>query len=291
MANILVTGGNGYIGSRLLERLANNYSSGLLFAVTREGSDNLHLPENRRITPVEYDGTVESLLDGVDKCDHVIHLGALYSTKKDDETLDALIQSNITFSLHLLQAITRVNPKVTFTSTSTFSAFDSEYNYAPQSVYAATKTAVEILAEAFPVRATFLRLPDTYGPGDWRPKVHNLLKRAVQSHDVSFSFGKPEHQVLNLAHVDDVLTALVHAAVLRRHTNPGVDIYDLFYPENNITLGEIADLVIKGSDTAVSFPLFGETSELPEMKYPLPDFSIEHEVRESLRSALFGEGN
>lgn len=291
MANILVTGGNGFIGSRLLRQLVTNTRTGQIYAVTRAGSDNAHLPDNLRITQVVYDGTADSLKEAVADSDYIIHLGALYSTRLDDATADALIASNISFTIHLLQAAAIVNPDVSLVSTSTFSAYDGNYRYAPQSLYAATKRAVEVLAAAYSIRTSFICLPDTYGPGDWRPKVHNLLRKAVNDREVTFTFQKPQDQVVNLAHVDDVITALIHVAQLRKHTAPGVQTYDLFYPVNDVTLGELAQLIIEGSNTSVAFPLFGETSPLPPFKHGVPGFEPTHEVRSSIKTALLGEDN
>lgn len=289
MVNVLVTGGNGFIGGRLLRQLVSNTRTGNIYAVTRKGSANAHLPESLRISQVVYDGTADSLKEAVADSDYIIHLGALYSTRQDDTTADALIASNISFTVHLLQAAAAVNPDASIVSTSTFSAYDGDYRYAPQSLYAATKKAVEVLAAAYPLRTSFLRLPDTYGPGDWRAKVHNLLRKAVTDREVSFSFQKPQEQVVNLAHVDDVITALIHVAQLRRHTEPGVQVYDLFYPSNDVSLGELAQLIIEGSNTAVAFPLFGATSPLPPFQNGVPGFTPTHNVRDSIKTALFGE--
>lgn len=284
---LMVTGGNGYIGSRLLHQvfLGDRYSK--VYVVVRPGSSNEHLPHDPRMELVEYDGTAESLRVAVRNTDYIVHLGALYTTAKTDAAVSNLLAANVTFSANLFQAMATENPSSGVVSCSTFSAFDGEYRYAPKSFYAATKAAVEVLAAGFPIRASFIRLPDTFGPEDWRTKVHNLLRDSVRTKQECFNFQKPTYQEINLAHVDDVVRALLHAARLTHDGEVGVSTYDLFYPENNITLGEVAEAIIKGTDTAVSFPLFGDVDPLPPMKQPLPSFEMRYNPHETLSEALF----
>jgi nucleoside-diphosphate-sugar epimerase len=225
-------------------------------------------------------------LDVVKDVDTVYHLAALYSTKTDRATVEDLVTSNIIFSLNIIHSIIEKNPKCKFVSTSTFSSFDENYNYAPASFYAATKTAVEILAQTYPVSTTFLRLPDTYGTDDWRPKVHNLLRDAVRHKEKSFTFMKPGEQVMNLIHVEDVVRALLHSADLLRGNTVTKTVYDLFYPENAMELGELGDYLIKGSQTHLVFPLFGRIDPVPPQKHVLPEFELLHSPHIDLAETL-----
>ena len=53
------------------------------------------------------------------------------------------------------------------------------------------------------MRALTLELPDTYGPGDKRPKLLSLLDRAARSGETLQM--SPGEQLLDLLHVDDVV--------------------------------------------------------------------------------------
>ena len=284
---LTVTGGNGYIGSHLLQEVCKGDRYDEISVVVRPESSNEHLPQDSRIKVYEYNGTAESLRPAVENSDYVIHLGAVYTTAKTDEAVESLLSANIGFSTKLFQAVNSVNPEASIVSASTFSAFDEEYRYAPKSFYAATKAAVEVIAAGFQLKVAFVRLPDTYGEGDWRTKVHNLLRDAVVRQDKQFNFQKPDYQVINLAHVEDVCRALLHTARITHEESAGVSFYDLFYPENNITLGEVATAIVANSNTAVSFPLFGEVDPLPPQNHLLPSFSMRYNPHSDLRDAIF----
>lgn len=290
---VLITGANGFIGGALLGSLEKTPDVTSIFLVTRAGSTNRHLGLALsggigKSKLVEYDGSVESLLPAVKESTYIFHLGAYYSPKGDTETVKTLISSNIAFSADLFQAVALGNPTAKVISTSTFSAWDENYKYSPSTIYAATKAAVEVLASGFQIPVTFLRLPDTYGPADWRPKVHNLLRDSVLNKAELFSFQKPENQIVNLIHINDVVRALLHTAqIMELSSDPEVQVFDLFYGANNITLGEIADLLIKGGKTAVSFPLIGETSPLPPQQSILPHFHLTHDPHKDLAQELY----
>lgn len=286
--NYLVTGGNGYIGSHLIKHLHADPSVDKIYAITRQGSANSRLPSNDRIIRVEYDGSAGSLYKAVEDSDRVAHLGALYTTSTDEGSVARLVEANIEFSVNLFHAISVCKPEVCLVSTSTFSAFDGEYRYRPQSFYAATKAAVEILAEGFPIRTSFLRLPDTYGPGDWRNKVHNILKTAIDQGELTFAFKKPHDQVVNLIHVEDVVRAILHTLRLLENEDTVEQPFDLFYPQNTMTLGEMVEIVIKNSLIGVSFPLFGEVTPIPTARHLLPLFELENNPHHDLYSTLFG---
>jgi nucleoside-diphosphate-sugar epimerase len=84
----------------------------------------------------------------------------------------------------------------------------------PVNLYAATKQAVEDLLAYFTdssaLRAVTLKLFDTYGPNDPRPKLFTILRRTSEAgQPLEMSRGE---QLLDLVHVDDVVDALLVAA-------------------------------------------------------------------------------
>ena len=83
----------------------------------------------------------------------------------------------------------------------------------PLNLYAATKQAFsDLLAyytDADFLRAVTLVLSDTYGPGDLRPKILNLVKKAAQTGEkLAMSDGNQDYDVV---HIDDVVQAFRQA--------------------------------------------------------------------------------
>lgn len=284
-----VTGAAGFLGHLLVKRLLSDGHT--VKAVVRIGSSNAVLADLRgpNLTVVEYDGSADSLISAVETADYVIHLAALFTTKSDVESVAALMKSNVNYSVNLFEAVRDFNPSAGIASASTFSAYDENGDYAPQTVYAATKAAVETLAPAFGVKVAFLRLSDTYGPNDWRTKIPNLVRDAIKNHK-EFNFKSPADQKINITHSDDVIDALILAAQqMKAAASPTVEAYDLFYPENEIDLGEMAELLAGRTRAALTFPLFGTIAALPPQKRVLPGFSPKRTPQTHLAKTVMGE--
>lgn len=247
MKTYTITGVTGYIGSNLLKKLSKDNK---VYAVVRPGSKRV---EHENIEYVEYNETEESLSKALENSDYLVHLGALYAVKDDEETVKDLIKSNVLFSTQLFNCANRVNDKIVIVSASTFSSLDNSGNYAPASLYAATKKAVEDIARAFPLSIHFLTLPDTYGPGDWRPKIHNILGKNTQW---PFTFRGPANQEIRLLHVEDVIG---HLLASLEDNSVGVHIHDVYMEGTLVTLKELSKIVTDNkclfNDEAVANPL------------------------------------
>jgi nucleoside-diphosphate-sugar epimerase len=115
--------------------------------------------------------------------------------------------------------------------------------YSPVNLYAATKQAFEDIltyyAEACGFRAITLKLYDTYGPGDPRRKVVNLLlDSALSGETIEMS---PGDQILDLVHVKDVCRAYHCAAGLLEEEGRGLSVYGIA-SEEKVTLKELVNL-------------------------------------------------
>lgn len=87
-------------------------------------------------------------------------------------------------------------------------------DYSPVCLYAATKQAFEAIlqyyTETTPLRTITLKLFDTYGPNDLRPKLFTLLRKvATENQPLAMS---PGEQLIDMVYIDDVVDAFVIAA-------------------------------------------------------------------------------
>lgn len=212
MMRAFLTGGTGFIGSHLRRRLL------------RDGWQvHLILPSFEK-PPAEpeagtsyavHDGTTESLVEMVKatKPDVVFHLASYVLPQHTPGDVAKLMQANVTFPTQLLEAMQQAGV-TRIINTGTFWQHYQNSAYSPTCLYAATKQAFETMAQFYlettPIRMITLKLFDTYGPGDPRPKLLTLLKKIADSGEsLDMSAGE---QMTDLVHTDDIIEAYVIAA-------------------------------------------------------------------------------
>lgn len=213
MKRAIVTGATGFVGSNLCKHLIKNAWE--VSIITRPSSDYSNISSVlRSIDVFEYDGKIERLIEYFNKknADVVFHLASLFIAEHESNQIDNLVDSNIKFGLHILEAMKESRTKILINTGTSWQHYNSnEYN--PVDLYAATKQAFESLikyyVEAENIRCVTLKLFDTYGESDTRPKLINLLhKYADQRAELNMSLGE---QLLDLVHVDDVVIAFLKA--------------------------------------------------------------------------------
>lgn len=234
-ATYTITGVTGYIGSKLLEHLSQNKNN-FIYAVIRSGSQTRIQRNN--VKYVFYDETEESLEEAVKNSDYIIHLGALYVTGDDELSSKSLISSNILFSTLLFNVANRVNKAAVIATASTFSFLDRDGSYSPATLYAATKASVETIAHYYKdLSIHFLTFPDTFGPNDWRPKIHNIL---AKNKKWPFEFRSAAKQEMRMLHVEDVIG---HTLSSLENQEKGVHIHDIYAEGILITLESLSNAI------------------------------------------------
>src|SRR5215204_1064429 len=102
---LLVSGASGYIGSHLLEKIwENNYQLGILVR-----KDIMDVPAGIfiiNISKSDWKTKVHSFNPDV-----VLHLASYLTSSDDEKQIDKLIEANISFGTHLLDAVKNSNIK------------------------------------------------------------------------------------------------------------------------------------------------------------------------------------
>lgn len=209
---VLVTGGTGFVGRHLSLRLANVGCT--VHAITRQETLTKDYSGESGLHWHLYDGTTSSMNTILceTKPDLVIHLASLFLSEHTSENLCALVNSNVLFGTQLLEAMDSYGVRLLLNTGTSWQNYQNAC-YSPVNLYAATKQALEDIAmyycQARNMSMLTLRLFDTYGPGDLRPKLLPLLKRAARTGE--WLELSPGEQLIDLVYIDDVIDCFVCA--------------------------------------------------------------------------------
>ena len=221
MNKVVITGSTGFVGSSLVKYLLKKKFK--VAVIVRENSNLYNLKEILDDLKVfKYDNDLENLISFFNEYNPklVFHLASNFKAENEINQVDSLVQSNISFGLHILEAMKETGVKHLINTGTSWQHYNNE-DYNPVCLYAATKQAFESLIEYYVqaegFRAITLKLFDTYGENDKRPKLINLLNKfADEKKELNMSLG---NQPLNLVHINDVCNAFFIANKLLKENN------------------------------------------------------------------------
>lgn len=241
--NVLVTGATGFIGSNLCRKLLEKHYK--VHILVRKTSTFEYLKDivnevNIYCWDEDIKELTKYLIENQIQC--IFHLASYIKTEHIQEDVRKLINSNILYGTNVLEAMKYSNTKLIINTGTYWQHYNSE-EYNPVDLYAATKEAFEKIikyyVEAENIRCITLKLFDTYGENDKRPKLINLLNKFADEKKVlDMSLGK---QKLDLVHVDKVTDSFIKAfELLEKNTNLKYDSYGVSSGKQ-ISLREIVE--------------------------------------------------
>ena len=276
---ILVTGGAGFIGSHLVERLL---AAGHTVAILDDFND-FYDPQIKQanIAGFAKDVTVHhvDLRDGasvrnlfhLEKFEAIAHLGARAGVRPSIQYPQLYYDTNVTGTLHLLEAarVTGVERFIFASSSSVYGASKtvpfSEDQHLTQafSPYAATKIAGEFLCSTYShlyqLRVVALRYFTVYGPRQ-RPDlaIHQFTRRIYAGQTIEqFGDGTTRR---DYTYIDDVIQGTMAAL---QYEGPLFDIFNL---------GESETIQLKDLIVAIEKALGkkAKINQLPEQPGDMP---------------------
>lgn len=207
----LVTGATGFVGGRLAHMLVDD--GWQVRAVVRPGSERGRLPST--VACHVDDGTAGALERAVAAASPSVcfHLAGMVLGNHRPSDVPDLVAANVAFGARLAEALA-ARPGTLLVNAGTYWQHVDGEPYRPAALYAATKQALEEMLRYYShgglLKVVTLKLFDTYGPHDPRPKLLNLLLDAAASGEPLDTSGG--EQLVDLVHVDDVCRAFVVAS-------------------------------------------------------------------------------
>jgi len=251
---ILVTGGAGFIGSHLVDRLVkegfgvkiiDNLSSGRLENLTqyRNGS---------RVEVVMGDlKKMEDGLKAVDGTDVVFHFAANPEVRVSTTNPEIHFNENVVATFNLLEAMRRKDVKeLVFASSSSVYGEPEQIPVSedapirPVSIYGASKAACENLIHAYVklygIKAVILRYANVVGPRLRHGVVWDLINKLRKNLNELEILGDGK-QVRSYIYIDDAVEATI---IAWRKSFSNFNVYNVA-SEDWLTVDEVADEVIK----------------------------------------------
>ncbi len=191
MKKILITGSEGFVGNRLVEKLGNKYNLELFDKNFNKDIINPKIFENLN-------------------ADFVIHLAAI--TKSND--LSNMFNVNVNGTLNVLEFCKTSGAKLIFASSSAVygdidSPIKENSNLKPSSYYAMTKKLGEEMCrfyyDKFSVDSTILRIFNPYGPNQTDGFLISDILSQLDKSEIDLGNPRPKRDYI---YIDDLVDAI-----------------------------------------------------------------------------------
>ena len=257
-SKVLVTGGSGFIGSHLVNRLVKERCRQIVVFDKYIPPDEFQPADG--LKTIQGDVTeIERLKEIMPGIDYVFHLAVL-PLGACSESARACLEININGTFNVIEAARDASvKKIVFSSASsvygdTEQTMDENHPLNARTMYGASKIAAEYFLRAFydmyKLDYLILRYMNVYGPGQEGGLIMNVLKRIKQgSPPVIFGDGS---QSFDFVYIDDV----VNANILAMESNVTDEAFNIG-GEEEVTVKQLVHnlLELTGSDLTPEFRL------------------------------------
>ena len=250
---VLVTGGEGFIGSTLVERLVREGAHvRALVHYNPFGRTGWLDPEvHREVEVLQGDvRDAERVFDAVDGCEVVFHLAALIGIPYSYVAPESYLQVNVTGTHHVARACLRAGA-ARMIHTSTSEAYGTalrvpiaeDHPLQPQSPYSASKIGGDMMAlsffHAFELPVAVIRPFNTYGPRQSTRAVIPTILSQLHAGAGEISLGSTT-PTRDFNYVDDTVSGFLAVADCNRAVGEVVNIGS----GREISIGDLAALLI-----------------------------------------------
>ena len=270
--NIVITGGSGFVGSYLCEKLINDGHKIIVIDNLLTGSrENINdLLDNENFSFIEHD--VQDHIEIEDKVDYVLHFASGASPKAYTEHPVNTLKAGSVGTINTLGLAKKHSAEYLLASTSEvygdplISPQNEEYwgNVNPngeRSMYDEAKrfaeAAVATYSRSYGLKTKIVRIFNTYGPrmqlNDGRV-VTNFIVQALRNENITI-YGDGT-QTRSFSYVEDTV-----AGIISLMNSTEYDVFNIGNP-NEMTVGQLAEKIIELTDS---------TSEIKYLELPNDD--------------------
>ena len=270
--NIVITGGSGFVGSYLCEKLINEGHKIIVIDNLLTGStENINnLVDNENFSFIEHD--VQNHIEIEDKVDYVLHFASAASPKAYTEHPVNTLKAGSVGTINTLGLAKKHSAEYLLASTSEvygdplISPQNEEYwgNVNPngeRSMYDEAKrfaeAAVATYSRSYGLKTKIVRIFNTYGPrmqlNDGRV-VTNFIVQALRNENITI-YGDGT-QTRSFSYVEDTV-----AGIISLMNSTEYDVFNIGNP-NEMTVGKLAEKIIELTDS---------TSEIKYLELPNDD--------------------
>ncbi len=307
---ILVTGAGGFIASHLIERLILegcklrafvHYNSrnkwGWIDLLSKEKSEKIEIFAG----DIRDHNIVRKAVKGVDI---IFHLAALIGIPYSYFSPDSYVETNVRGTLNLLQAADEGKIRC-FIHTSTSEVYgtaqyvpiNENHPINPQSPYAATKSAADLLAmsfyRSFNLPVSVVRPFNTYGPRQSARAIIPTIITQILKGSRTINLGSL-HPTRDFTFVKDTVEGFIKAAVSKNSIGEIINLGSSY----EISMGELADKIAKlmcvsikvKSEEARKRPknseverLYADNTKAKEFLGWMPRYSLEKGLIETIK--------
>lgn len=287
--HVLITGGAGFIGSHIVERLMDACKITLYDNLRRNSVSMMRLPKNVRLV----EGDVldpASLKAAVKDVDIIFHLAAVAGINTVTKSPITTMKINLIGTYNLFQAIEDANPQIERVVLTSTSEVYGKYSYLgkeddltsqgpvsePRWCYATSKLAAEHLAHSYfleeKIPVTILRYFNIYGPRQTgESAMHNFIEKALKEEPLTI-YGDGL-QVRSWCYVEDAVEGTMLAALSNQAIGK---VFNIGNPKTAITIASLAEMIIQLTQSKSKINYVPK--DFADVELRIPDITLARKV-------------
>jgi UDP-glucose 4-epimerase len=256
----VVTGGAGFIGSHLVERLIEDGDDVTVIDKTEGNISNYVIDKDIEFIKSDI-LDIGSLKKNLSNADIVFHLAAVSDVRSGIENKLFMFEQNVTATMNLLEIAQEcgVGGFVFFSSQAIYGnvvgRITEDTLPKPVSLYGATKLAGEHLVSFYPelgMRSYIFRIANVVGPRQSHGVIVDFIEKLRKDGNKLEILGDGK-QEKSYVHVDDCIGAILYSVKMSKGN---LNIFNVG-SGNTLTVNEIAEIVADAMDTDPEFVYTG----------------------------------